>query len=99
MRKKLKEAEYWEYRLSSEEISHAETQLKLKHKTFALMDKEIEIQKLKLGLYRNVINSASENVAHKKQAYLEFKEGLEKKIGQSLSGKIITEDFEIVEID
>lgn len=99
MRNKLTAAEYWEYRLSAEEIGHAETQLQLKHKTFALMDKDIEIQRLKLGLYRSVINIASEGVSQKKKDYEIFKEELEKKLGQSISGKIITEDFKIEEID
>ena len=99
VRSKFTEAEYWHYRLSLSEIAKAEKDLKIKQKTYTVMDKDIEIQKLKLMAYREVLRSAAEVVELKKKEHDKFKTDLEKDLGMSLENKMITEDFSIKEIE
>jgi len=98
VRDHLKPGEYWEWRLCLEEKAHALTALELSVKKNIILEKDLEIQKLRLSSYKNIVKSKRE-VYNAKNAELDsFKERIEASIGQSLEDKIIKEDFSIMEI-
>jgi len=97
--KKLTGSQYWEWRTTIEEMNHSETKYNLIHTKACLMEKEIEIQKLKLMLFKQSIKNASEAYQNSKKEYDRFKSSLEKELGISLNDKLIDEvTFEVKEL-
>lgn len=99
VRNKLKESEYWEWRVTLEEKDHAQTKLELASKKYAIMEKDIEILKLKALIYKQTVKSHKDVLDAREKEAVSFKLKLEDNLGQSLSNKTIKEDFSIAEID
>lgn len=97
---KIKADQYWEWRTTVEEMDHSETKLKLIRMTHALMEKEIENQRLKSAMYKAQIKTQEEQHALAKKNYQELKLRIEKKIGQSLNNCVIDDvTFEVKSLD
>lgn len=97
---KVKEKNYWKWRHKIEEMQHAETKIHNSQIVFSLMEKDIEIQKLKAQIYRNVIKANEESHTAKKKEYEDIKLELEKELGRSLNGcSINDETLEVIQLD
>lgn len=97
---KIKADQYWEWRTTVEEMGHSETKLKLVRMSHALMEKEIENQRLKSAMYKAQIKAHEEQHNLAKKNYEELKLRIEKKIGQSLNNCVIDDvTFEVKSLD
>lgn len=96
MKNKLNAGQYWEWRTTIEEMQHAATKLDNHRLMFALMDKDIEIQKLRLAAYKEQVRAAETRSEDAKKDYADQKAKLEKALGRSLTGVVIDDvTFEI----
>ena len=96
----LTPGQYWEWRTTIEEMQHSSLKLKHSRLTHSLMERDIEIQKLKAIIYKNRIKEFEAQYDLSKKEYERFKESLEKDLGVSLSNKVIDDiTFEVKELD
>jgi hypothetical protein len=96
----LKPEQYWLWRHKIEEMQHAETKLRNKQLTFALMEKDIEIQKHKAIIYKEQIKNAEEKLKTFKEEYEQIKKDLEQSLGMSLNNTSIDDiTFEVKMLD
>ncbi len=92
--------QYYRWRLSAEQMNHAETKAKLVQTIHNSMDKELEIAKLKHNLHREVVKAKYSEFDLAKKQYQEELANLEQTLGTSIKGKVIDEyTFEIKDID
>jgi len=92
--------QYYRWRLSAEQMNHAETKAKLIQTIHNNMDKELEIAKLKHNLHREVVKTKYADFDLAKKQYQEELASLEAQLGVSIKGKIIDEyTFEIKDIE
>lgn len=97
---KMKAADYWHWRFLIAEMQHAETKVKVTTQQYALMEKEVELAKMRATLFRDVINTQTSHSKDAKAAYDEYKLELEKKLGYSLSGCVIDDvTFEVSKLE
>jgi len=96
----LSAEQYYRWRLSIEELWHAEKKVQINELRLKLMEKgaELEVAKAALGRATN-LQQANQAVAESKQRYNDLKRELETALGVSLDNKAIDEiTFEIKEI-
>lgn len=86
---RLSPGQYWEWRCTIEEMQHAKTRLEQKRLMQALMEKELEVQKLKSMIFKEQIKLEEEKHKSSMAEYDRFKAKLEKDIGRSLSNTVI----------
>jgi len=93
---KLTPEQYWKWKNSVEEMNHCETKLKNSRLMHALMEKDIELQKLKAELYKSQIRAMEQKHIESKKYYEEIKSDLEKSLNMSLNDCVIDDyDFSI----
>lgn len=92
---KLKADEYWEWRTSVAEWKKGEEELKNRQLLQALMEKDLEINRLRIQLFKTQSEDHKGKVSQLKQEYEDTKARLEKKHKVSLNDCIIGEDFTI----
>jgi hypothetical protein len=95
---KFKPEEYWEWRTSVSEWKKAEEELKIRQLQYILMEKEIEISRLKMQLYKINTEDYKATVTRLKTEYDDFKQKMEKKHKISLNDCIIGDDLTISRI-
>lgn len=96
MSKKLTEGEYWQWRCSIEEVKLSKVNEKRVLLQQELMQQEIEIKKLKLALFKDVINASKRSKEHVKKEYDDFVQQLEKKLNIDMRNCTIDElTFEV----
>ena len=96
----LTPAQYWEWRTTIEEMNHLETKFKMSQLYATSLEKELEIQRLKANLYKEIVKQHQTNWESGKKEYERFKEVLEKEHNISLNNKIIDDvTFEIKDLD
>ena len=86
---KLSPGQYWEWRCTIEEMQHAKTRLEQKKMIQTLMEKEIEIQKLRSMVYKDQVKAEEEKHKSSVAEYEKFKAQLEKDLGRSLNNTSI----------
>lgn len=97
---KLSAEQYYEWRLAIEQMHHNETKLKSVRMMSALMEKDIEIQKLKQSLYKQTVKSQEDTFELSKKQYEELKSKIESQLGHSLSNCVIDEvTFEVKSLE
>lgn len=94
--KKLTPSQYWEWRSKIEELLHGELKVRHARQTYSLMEKDIEIAKLRTAIYKQTLKVHEDNQVETKKSYDELKKRLEDELGVSLNGTAIDEiTFEI----
>jgi hypothetical protein len=97
---KLSHAQFYEWRLKIEEMQHAKVQSELLLQKMRGMEKDIEIQTLRLNIYKNSVKAAQELSKLKIDEYQVHRDKLEKELGVSLKNVTIDEvTFEIRELE
>lgn len=97
---RLTPEQYWEWRTTTCELQLAEKELHLATSQSALLAKELETAQLRLSLHRHTaVVKASGKKEEMEAEYQRFRAELEKKIGTSLSNKVIDETFAVKELD
>lgn len=92
----LSKEEYLEWRLYIEKMFHSEQKVKNKKLQYSLMDKDLELAKMKLFIFKDSIKSEEELYKENKKQYEEFKQLLEEKHGVSFNDTVIDEvSFEV----
>lgn len=97
----LKPEQYWKWRHCIEIMNHNNTKVKLGQLMMSFMDKDVEIQKLKLELYKlNRFKVLEEQAEDSKKEYEALKKEIEQEIGQSLNNCVIDDNtFEVKNLD
>ena len=86
---KLSPGQYWEWRCTIEEMQHAKTRLEQKRMIQTLMEKEIEIQKLRSMVYKEQVKIEEDKHKTAVAEYDKFKAQLEQSLGRSLNNTAI----------
>lgn len=89
--KKLNAAQYWEWRCTMEEVKSAQLNEKRVLQDRELMNKDIEIRKLRLALHKTVQQSAHSAVDAAKKEYDRLKKQIEEELNISLDNCVIDE--------
>ena len=76
-----------------------ELNLGLKNKMYALMEKELELAKMKMAKYKDVIRLAMAEKNTADEDYMNFKNNLEKDLGISLDHVAVQPDMTIMKLD
>lgn len=96
----LKAEQYWKWRHKIAEMHHEETKVRQKQLTFALMEKDIEIQKHKSTIYKEQIKNQEEKYKDTKKEYEDIKKELEEYLGHSLNNCTISDEtYEVTKLD
>lgn len=97
---KLKPEQYWEWRFLINEMYVAEEKLKIGQLQLEMMNKDLEICRLRASLFKNSLQSLDDKKGLTKKDYLEYKERLENELGVSLNNKVIDDiSFEVRELE
>ena len=80
---------YWEWRCTIEELKSAKLNEKRVHLEKELKQKELEINKLRLSLFRETVASARRSTTNAQTEYEKMKQRIEDEIGMSLNGCVI----------
>ena len=97
---KLTKEQFWKWNGYIEKMTHGETKLKLVRLQGLVSEKDLEILRLKIALFRQNIQIAEENYNNYKAEYEEVKKQLETELGLSLNGCSIDEiTLEIHKLD
>lgn len=95
----LNREQFLEWRLSIEKMLHAETKVKSRRLELSLMEKDIEISKLKAQLFKDVIRQFENDYNSSKESYVALKKRIEEELQVSLDGASINEDtLEVLKI-
>lgn len=98
--KKLTPEQYWKWRYQIEKMWHEEMKLKQKRTFSALMEKDIEIDKLKLQIYKRQITQQETLWSESKSEYEQMKIELENDLGMSLNKCVIDDlNYEVKPLD
>ena len=96
----LERGDYWLWRHLISEMQLAESKAKIKEQSYAMADKDIEISKLKLAMYKETVKQAGLIAQDAKKAYEEYKLELEQKLGFSFNECVIDDvTFEIKKLE
>lgn len=96
----LSPADYWEWRTSVTELEKADYELKYRQCLLAMMEKDVELSRLRMGIYKQEIESFKDKVSSIKKDYEVFKKKLEDKSGYSLNNCVIDDvTFEVKKLD
>ncbi len=76
---------YWEWRCTIEELTSARLNEKRLHLEKELKQKEIEINKLRLALFRETVTSARNHTSKAEAEYEKMKQRIESELGMSLN--------------
>jgi len=91
---------YWEWRCTIEELKAAKLNEKRVHLEKELKQKEIEINKLRLALFRESVSSARKGVTSAETEYEKMKQRIEDKIGMSLNNCVIDDiSYEVKKLE
>lgn len=94
----LTPAQYWEWRESIEEMFHAKTKAELSACKLSLMEKDIEISKLRSIIYKETVKAHGKLREDSAKRYEMLRARLEGELGYSLADKVIDElTFEVKE--
>ncbi|NJO65525.1 MAG: hypothetical protein HC836_47755 [Richelia sp. RM2_1_2] len=80
----LSPEQYFKWRFFMEDMLHWETRIKLSRLHYSHMEKDIEIQKLKAAIHKNIIKDHEATSKLKKEEYEAYRQELEKQLGVSL---------------
>lgn len=96
----LTPAEYWEWRTSVTELQKADFELKYKQCLLAMMEKDADIARLRMAIYKQELVSFTDKVSSVKSDYDSYKKKLEDKLGYSLNNCVIDDvTFEVKKIE
>lgn len=99
-RSSLTAEEYWKWRLTIEEMQHAEAKLHNIKLTAQVMERDAEIKKLQRQVFGDKIKIFEEKLADAKKEYESQKEALEKGLGFSLNNCVIDDHtFEVKKLE
>lgn len=97
---KLTPAEYWEWRTSISEMSCAKESKVVTELKWELMNRDLEIARLKSAMFRATVEGARGRADIAKQEYENMKKRLEDRLGISLNGKSIDDiTYEIRDLE
>lgn len=92
----LEAKDYWLWRHLISEMQHEETKSQLVRTKAAVMEKELEIARMKSQMYKEVIKQYDANRDLAKKAYEEYRASLEQKLGFELKDCVVDEvTFEV----
>lgn len=80
----LSESQYYKWRFLMEEMLHWEFKIKYSRLYYSHMEKDIEIQRLKTAIHKNVIKDHEGMSDEKKKHYEDYRQELEKQLNLSL---------------
>lgn len=80
----LSPEQYYKWRFLMEEMIHWDTRIKLTRLHYSHMEKDIEIQKLKAAIHKNVVKDHEATSKLKKEEYEAYRQELEKQLNVSL---------------
>lgn len=86
---KLEELDYYKLSLKMEQFQLVQSKQKIKEQQAALMDKDLEILKLRIALQKNIVSDGRAEVNDELKSYNEFRDELSKKLGIELKDAII----------
>lgn len=89
--KKLTEGQYWEWRCTTEELKSAKLNEKRVHLEHDRKNKEIEILKLKLVIFKDSLKAARQMVEGAETEYKNFTRKLEEDLGFEFKDVVIDE--------
>lgn len=96
---KLTETQYLKWKISIQQMWLEESKLKETTLKSSLMEKEIEVLRLKHNLYRETIRAQQDKVKDSKVHYNDLKQEIEKELDISLNDCVIDEvTYEITEL-
>ena len=98
----LTPGEYWEWRTTIEEVKTAELEMRIAVQDQNTIVAQAEIARLRAALHQaqNHIETSKQKIAAAKQEYQSTKERIEKRLGVSLAGKVISDStFEVQDLD
>lgn len=95
--KKLTKLQYFEWSLAIERLNHAKTRARLAWAESNTQQQKARAENLEYQLLKTRAMDSRNGVESARQAYEDEKKQLEKKLGISLSGKIINENLEILD--
>lgn len=91
---------YWEWRCTIEELKTAKVNEKRIHLEKELKQKELEIQKLRLTMFKDIVSSARKGVTSAQNEYEKMKRKIEEQIGMSLNGCVIDDiSYEVKKLE
>lgn len=97
---KIRPELYWEWRCTIEELNSAKIKERSVHLEKELKQKEIEINKLRLALFRETVTSARQGAIEAQKEYEKMKQRIEEEIEMSLNGCVIDDiSYEVKKID
>lgn len=97
---KIKPDMYWEWRCTIEELKNAKINEKRVHLEKELKQKEIEINKLRLAVFRETVASARRSAIEAEKEYEKMKQRIEDEIGMSLNGCVIDDiSYEVKKLE
>ena len=96
---KLDEVDYWKWRLTVEELHHAQTRGKFSELRYASMQKDIEIQRLKASAFLNIVTAERGQSLIVQKEYDSLKSELESKYKVSLKDCVINQNMEVVKLE
>jgi len=94
--RKLTKLQYFEWAISIEKLNHAKTIARLATAEAESQGFKAQVENLKYHLVKAKAVNARSGIEAAEKAYEAEKKGLEKKLGISLSDKIINENREII---
>ena len=98
----LTPGEYWEWRTTIEEVKTAELEMRIAVQDQNTIVAQAEIARLRAALHQaqNHIETSKQKIAAAKQEYQSTKERIEKRLGVSLAGQVISDStFEVQDLD
>lgn len=87
----LTKEQYWKWMHKIEQMKHAETAYRAASLQFGMLEKDLEIQKLRMSLFKNQVQSKKDEIDLKKAEYELIKQELETDLGISLNNTVIDE--------
>lgn len=91
--------EYWEWRTTIAEWHKAKQDLMSRQLRLGMMEKDVEIARLKIALNKRDIQDFEGTVTPFKEEYEKTKVRLEKRLGCTLDGCVINDSFEVIKLE
>lgn len=85
----LEPKDYWEWRTTVVEMQLEQSLHELQIHKLALMEKDLEIGRLRIGIYKQTLEVSKAKADSARKEYDRFKKLLEEKLGSSLNDCVI----------
>jgi hypothetical protein len=95
---KLTPGQYWEWRQTISDQNLAESELKIAQAQLSMMEKDLEISRLKAMAFKNNLQGLVGKVELAKREYERFKKELQETVGIPFKKYTINENFEVNEL-